>query len=322
VTRNLPPLGALRAFEAAARLESFSRAADEISVTHGAVSHQMRALERALGTALFLRNGRRVALTAAGRHFAERVRAALQDLAEAAQFVRRSEGERAVSVSMLPSFAARWLMPRLGRFMERHPGIAVNIHTSITLVDFQRDDVDLAIRFGSGHWPDLEAHKFMDEEFFPVVSPRFNRGRLPAQPSELGKFQLMRSNDEPWTPWFRAAGVRFKEPHSLIFTDSSLLLQAAVDGRGIALARSGIAADDLRAGKLVRLFDVALPAHGASYLVWPKGKLTPYATLFRDWLLEERRRDITSSNAAPVAAPGLASTRKKNNRLFLSSRSP
>jgi len=213
-------------------------------------------------------------------------------------------------------------MPRLGRFMERHPAIAVNIHTSITLVDFQRDDVDLAIRFGSGHWPDLEAHKFMDEEFFPVVSPRFNRGRLPAQPSELGKFQLMRSNDEPWTPWFRAAGVRFKEPHSLIFTDSSLLLQAAVDGRGIALARSGIAADDLRAGKLVRLFDVALPAHGASYLVWPKGKLTPYATLFRDWLLEERRRDITSSNAAPVAAPGLASTRKKNNRLFLSSRSP
>ena len=322
MTRNLPPLGALRAFEAAARLESFSRAADEISVTHGAVSHQMRALERALGTALFLRNGRRVALTAAGRHFAERVRAALQDLAEAAQFVRRSEGERAVSVSMLPSFAARWLMPRLGRFMERHPAIAVNIHTSITLVDFQRDDVDLAIRFGSGHWPDLEAHKFMDEEFFPVVSPRFNRGRLPAQPSELGKFQLMRSNDEPWTPWFRAAGVRFKEPHSLIFTDSSLLLQAAVDGRGIALARSSIAADDLRAGKLVRLFDVALPAHGASYLVWPKGKLTPCATLFRDWLLEERRRDITSSNAAPVAAPGLASTRKKNNRLFLSSRSP
>jgi LysR family glycine cleavage system transcriptional activator len=219
------------------------------------------------------------------------VRAALQDLAEAAQFVLRSERDRAVSVSMLPSFAARWLMPRLGRFMERHPAIAVNIHTSITLVDFRRDDVDLAIRFGSGHWPDLETHKFMDEEFFPVASPRFNRGRLPKHPSELGKFQLMRSNDEPWTPWFRAAGVRLKEPHSLAFTDSNLLLQAAADGRGIALARSGIAAADLRAGKLVRLFDVAVPANGASYLVWPKGKLSPNAIVFRDWLLEERRRE-------------------------------
>jgi LysR family glycine cleavage system transcriptional activator len=291
MTRSLPPLSTLRAFEAAARLESFSRAADEISVTHGAVSHQIRSLERALGAALFARNGRRVALTTAGRHFAERVRAALQDLAEAAQFVLRSERDRAVSVSMLPSFAARWLMPRLGRFMERHPAIAVNIHTSITLVDFRRDDVDLAIRFGSGHWPDLETHKFMDEEFFPVASPRFNRGRLPKHPSELGKFQLMRSNDEPWTPWFRAAGVRLKEPHSLAFTDSNLLLQAAADGRGIALARSGIAAADLRAGKLVRLFDVAVPANGASYLVWPKGKLSPNAIVFRDWLLAERRRE-------------------------------
>ena len=291
MTRTLPPLSTLRAFEAAARLESFSRAADEISVTHGAVSHQIRALERALGAALFARNGRRVALTSAGRHFAERVRAALEDLAEAAQFVRRAEGERAVSVSMLPSFAARWLMPRLGRFMERHPAIAVNIHTSITLVDFQRDDVDLAIRFGRGQWPDVEAHKFLDEEFFPVASPRFNRGRLPTHPADLGKFQLLRSNDEPWTPWFRAAGVRLKEPHSMVFTDSNLLLQAALDGRGIALARSSIAEADVRAGKLVRLFKLAVPAHGASYLVWPKGRLSPNATVFRDWLLEERRTD-------------------------------
>jgi LysR family transcriptional regulator, glycine cleavage system transcriptional activator len=291
MTRPLPPLSSLRAFEAAARLESFSRAAQEISVTHGAVSHQIRALERALGAALFLRNGRRVVLTMQGRHFAERVRAALQDLAEAAQFVRRSGHDRAVSVSMLPSFAARWLMPRLGRFIERHPAIAVNIHTSGELVDFQRDEVDLAIRFGRGNWPDLELEKFLDEEHFPVASRRFNRGRLPAHPAELGKFQLMRSSDEPWTPWFRAAGVKLKEPQSLVFTDSHLLLQAALDGRGIALARSSLAEADLRARKLVRLFDIAVPAAGASYLVWPKGRLSPNAALFRDWLLEERRRD-------------------------------
>ena len=291
MSAKLPPLSTLRAFEAAARLESFSRAAEEIFVTHGAVSHQVRSLERALGTALFLRNGRRVSLTAAGRHFAERVRAALRDLAEAAQFVRRAGHDRVLTVSMLPSFAARWLLPRMGRFMQRHPAIAVNIHTSLTLVDFQRDEVDLAIRFGRGDWPDLEAQKFLDDEFFPVASPRFNRGRLPARPSDLGKFQLMRSNDELWTPWFRAAGVKLEEPRSPLFSDSSLVLQAAADKRGIALARRTIVEADLQTGKLVRLFDIAVPAAGANYLVWPKGKLSANAALFRDWLLEERQRE-------------------------------
>jgi LysR family glycine cleavage system transcriptional activator len=290
MSAKVPPLGTLRAFEAAARLESFSRAAEEIFVTHGAVSHQIRSLERALGTALFLRNGRRVSLTAEGRHFAERVRAALRDLAEAAQFVRRAERGRALTVSMLPSFAARWLLPRLNRFMERHPAIAVNIHTSLTLVDFQRDEVDLAIRFGRGNWPDLEAEKFLDDEFFPVASPRFNRGRLPARPADLSKFRLMRSDDELWTPWFRAAGVNLEEPRSPIFSDSSLVLQAAADKRGIALARRTIVEADLQAGKLVRLFNIAVPADGANYLVWPKGKLSANAALLRDWLLEERQR--------------------------------
>ena len=175
--------------------------------------------------------------------------------------------------------------------MERHPAIAVNIHTSFTLVDFERDEVDLAIRFGRGNVPDLEAQKFLDDEYFPVVSPRFNRGRLPARPSDLGKFPLMRSNDEPWTPWFRAAGVKLEEPSGSMFTDSSLLLQAAADKRGIALARRTLVEADLHAGKLVRLFDVALPAERATYLVWPKGKLSANAALLRDWLLEERQRE-------------------------------
>src|SRR5438067_7833936 len=180
---KLPPLSALRAFEAAARLGSFSRAAEEISVTHSAVSHQVRALERALGTHLFHRNGRRVALTAAGRHFAERVGAALRDIGEAAQFVRRgSRDSNALTITTLPSFAARWLLPRLGRFMEQHPQIAVTVHTSLNLVDLERDEVDLAIRFGGGRWPGLEAQKFMEDEWFPVASPRFNDGRLPRRP--------------------------------------------------------------------------------------------------------------------------------------------
>src|SRR5579859_2016623 len=203
MTARLPPLTTLRAFEAAARLGSFTRAAEEISVTHGAVSHQVRALERALSTPLFQRNGRRVVLTAAGRHFADRVGAALRDIAEAARFIQRGERDKNIlTISTLPSFAARWLLPRLGRFMEQHPEIAVNVHTSLSLVDLPRDEVDLAIRFGRGDWPGLEAHKFLDDEFFPVASPRFNGGRLPKRPADLAKFTLMRSNDEFWAPWF------------------------------------------------------------------------------------------------------------------------
>lgn len=290
MTAKLPPLTALRAFEAAARLGSFSRAAEEISVTHSAVSHQVRTLERALGTLLFQRNGRRVALTAAGQHFAERVGAALRDIGEAAQFVRRTGRDKNVlTISTLPSFAARWLLPRLGAFMEQHPQIAVTVHTSIALVDLLRDEVDIAIRFGSGNWPGLEAHIFMEDEFFPVASPTFNRGRLPRRPADLANFRLMRSDNELWTPWFRAAGVKLEEPRNAVFNDSALLLQAAVDGRGIALARRSIAEDDIGAGRLVRLFDVAIPADGANYLVWPKGKLSANGALLRDWLLQERK---------------------------------
>ncbi len=292
MTIRLPPLTTLRAFEAAARLESFSRAAEEISVTHGAVSHQVRALERALGIALFQRNGRRVSLTAAGRHFADRVGAALRDIAEAAQFIRRSERDHVLTISTMPSFAARWLLPRMGRFMEQHPEMAISVHTSLSLVDLERDEVDLAIRFGGGDWPGLEAQKFLDDEFFPVASPRFNEGRLPKRPADLAKLRLMRSDDEPWAPWFRAAGLKLDEPRASVFSDSALLLQAALDGRGIALARRSIAEDDLRTGTLVRLFNVALPAHGANYLVWPKGRLSANAVLLRDWLLEERQRGV------------------------------
>lgn len=286
---RLPPLTTLRAFEAAARHGSFSRAAEEISVTHSAVSHQVRALERSLGTALFHRNGRRVVLTEAGRNFAARVGAALRDIGEAAQLLRRGDRDKNVlTITTLPSFAARWLMPRLGRFMEQHPKIDVNLHTSLALVDLERDGVDLAIRFGKGEWPGLEAVKFLDDEMFPVASPRFNRGRLPARPAELAKFRLMRSDDEPWAPWFRAARVKIDEPRSHIFSDSAFLIQSAVDGRGIALVRRSIAEDDLRAGRLVRIFDISAAAHGANYLVWPKGKLSPNAALLRDWLLEVR----------------------------------
>jgi LysR family glycine cleavage system transcriptional activator len=280
----------LRAFEAAARLESFSRAADEIRVTHGAVSHHVKTLEGYLGMALFVRHGRRVSLTNDGRILADRVRAALRDIGAAVDFLRRGERDNRLTVSMLPSFAARWLLPRLGRFIAKHPAITVNVHASLALADFERDEVDMAIRFGRGDWPDVDTDRFMDDEFFPVASPRFNRGRLPVRPSELAKLRLLTSDGEPWTPWFRAAGVKLDEPSGPNFNDSGLAVQAAIDGRGITLARRSIADADLAAGTLVRLFDVAIPASGATYLVWPRGKPSAKVTVFREWLLEEKRR--------------------------------
>lgn len=292
MVRRLPSLNGLRAFEAAARLESFSRAAEEIHVTHGAVSHQVKALEEQAGVPLFARNGRKVALTADGRALADRVRAALRDISEAMESVARRDRGNQLTVSMLPSFAARWLMPRLGRFMEKHPDIAVNVHASLAMVDFARDGVDMAVRFGRGGWSNVGAEKFMDDERFPVASPRLNRGKLPTRPAELAKFRLLSTDDEPWTPWFRRVGVKLPEPKGPMFNDAAMMVQAAVDGRGIAFARRSISEGDLAAGNLVRLFDIAVKAEESYYLVWPKGKPPAKVLAFRDWMFAEKKRRL------------------------------
>jgi len=287
---RLPPLSSLRAFEAAARLESFSRAAEEIHVTHGAISHQVKALEDLVGVPLFARNGRRVKLSAEGKALADRFRAVLRDINDAMESVARRDRGKQLTVSMLPSFAARWLMPRLGRFMQKHPDIAVNVHASLALADFARDGVDIAVRFGRGGWPNVASEKFMDDERFPVASPRLNRGRLPARPADLAKFRLLSTDDEPWAPWFKAACLKFPEPDGAIFNDAAMMVQAAVDGRGIAYARKSISEGDLAAGNLIRLFDIAVKANESYYLVWPKGKSEAKVLAFRDWMIAEKKR--------------------------------
>jgi len=288
---KLPPLSSLRAFEAAARLESFSRAADELYVTHGAVSHQVKALEEFLGTSLFTRSGRRVSLTSEGKFFADRVRAALRDIGDAVESVSQQHRANRLAISVLPSFAARWLMPRLGRFMERHPELEVHLHASPALVDFTREDIEIAIRFGRGNWPNVEKEKFMNDEYFPVCSPRFNQGHLPKEPKDLAKCRLLRSDQEPWMPWFQAAKLQLPEPRGPEFNDSAMTVQAAIAGQGVALSRRSLAENDLIAGNLVRLFDVAIPALGSYYLVWRKGS-TPSANFlaFRTWLFAEKKR--------------------------------
>ncbi|MGZ5111592.1 MAG: transcriptional regulator GcvA [Usitatibacter sp.] len=290
MARRLPPLSALRPFEAAARLESFSRAADELHITHGAVSHQVRALEEHLGAPLFARHGKRVALTAAGRVFAERVRGALEEIAQAAESLSTRRDDR-LTVSVLPSFASRWLMPRLIRFMDAHPKVEVNVIATTVLANFAADEVDIAIRFGPGPWPPLVCEKFLEDEYFPVASPRLNRGKLPKTPRELLGLGIIREDRDYWKAWFEKAGVPIEEARAArgpIFNDSTYALQAAARGEGIALARRSIVAEDLESGTLKRLFDIAVPSRERYWFVSPKETAeTPKVKAFRKWVKAE-----------------------------------
>jgi len=287
---RLPSLGALRVFEAAARYESFSRAATELFVTHGAVSHQMRTLENELGVPLFERRGKRVMLTHAGRAYADRVREALDQIAQATHQLRAGNRDNRLAISTMPSFAARWLTPHIGTFIERHPELEVELFSSPALVDFGREEMDVALRMGSGNYPGLYVEKLLDDVFFPVCSPSFNGGRLPRTVAEMATMTLLRSEGEDWEPWFEAAGVSgFVEPRGgLMFQDSSLLLQAAAAGQGIALIRPTLAFNELLAGRVVRLFETTTPCPWNYYFVCPHSALqTPKMQAFRAWLLPE-----------------------------------
>ena len=290
MARRLPPLSALRPFEAAARLESFSRAAEELHLTHGAVSHQVRALEEHLGTPLFARHGKRVALTAAGRTFAERVRAALDEIARAADGLRARREDR-LTVSVLPSFASRWLMSRLIRFMDAHPNVEVNVIASTALANFAADEVDVAIRFGVGPWPPHVCEQFLDDEYFPVASPKGKRGKLPKTPRELLKLGIIREDRDYWAQWFEAAGVSMAEAVTArgpIFNDSTYSLQAAARGEGIALARRSIVGEDLERGTLKRLFDITVPSRERYWFVSPKETADmAKVKAFRAWVKAE-----------------------------------
>ncbi len=298
--RRLPPLSALRPFEAAARLESFSRAAGELHLTHGAVSHQVRALEEHLGVALFARHGKRVTLTSTGRAFSERIRGALEEIAQAADGLR-ARREDQLSVSVIPSFASRWLMPRLIRFMDANPKIAITVNATIALADFLSDEVDIAIRFGAGPWPALACEKFLADEIFPVASPKWNGGRLPRTPRELLGARIIREDRDDWNRWFKAAGVSLEDPIAgPNFNDSTYALQAAARGEGIALARRSIVAEDLERGALKRLFDVALPSASSYWFVSPKDTVaTPKAQAFRAWVRAELAAGPTRSLLLP-----------------------
>ena len=306
---RLPPMQALRAFEAAARTKSLTRAAESLNLTHGAISHQIKSLEADFGVPLVARAGRGIRLTDEGERFATRVRAALSELSDAVREVSEQSNPRQLRVSVMPSFAARWLLPRIGRFLAAHPDIDLDVRSNFALVDFRRDDVDAAIRWGGGDYPGIVTEHLMDDHYFVVCSPHLAGGRLPKRPADLAGFTLLRSDDESWQRWFEAAGLDWPEPtRGPIFNDASHLMQAAVEAQGIALARSSLIGNDLVNGVLVRLFDITVQAPQRYFLVYPsRVAQSPKLLEFRKWLLEEiaaeqRRPELLTGEKKPGGA--------------------
>lgn len=292
--RRLPPLNALKAFEAAARSESCTRAAEELCVTQGAVSQQVRALETALGIKLFIRERQRLVITEAGREYLAVVRDALDRIAVGTERLVQRQTSGVLTVSTSPDFAAKWLVHRLDQFVEAHPDVDLRVSATLHHVDFAREDVDIAVRHGDGNWPGLDVVRLCSEQLFPVCSPKLVSGRNRiTQASDLLKFPLLRLDDwKTWSRWFDAAGVADPVARGPVLNRASMLIDAAVNGQGIALARSVLAAWDLISGRLVKPIDVSLRVSKTYWIVCPKAtSALPKIMTFRGWLLAEVAND-------------------------------
>ena len=301
--RRLPPLNALKAFEAAARHGSFTKAAAELCVTQGAVSHQVKALEDTLRVRLFQRLRQRLVITDAGRTYLEVVRDAFDRLALGTERLQRRQNAGTLTVTTSPDFAAKWLVHRLGRFAEAHPNIELRVSASMHHVDFAQEDIDMAVRHGDGHWPGLHVTRLFAEEWlFPVCSPKLMRGRGGLHtPADLRRHTLLHVNDRRlWTRWLAHAGVADAVPEGPILNHMSLALDAAADGQGVAMARTALAAWDLAAGRLVRPFAPALHADFGYWIVCPQASADlPKIAIFRAWLLAEAAAEPKRAPSSP-----------------------
>jgi LysR family transcriptional regulator, glycine cleavage system transcriptional activator len=307
--RSLPPLNALKSFEAAARHQSFTRAADELCVTQGAVSHQVKALEYELGLKLFNRERQGLVITDAGHHYLAVVRDAFDRIALGTERLLQREQSGVITVSISPDFAAKWLVNRLGRFAQAYPDIELKVSATMHHVDFAREDIDLAIRHGAGNWVGLDAVNLCAEKLFPVCGPALLGGRRGIySPEDVLQFPLLHLNDRrDWSRWLEAAGASGEGLlHGPILNHASMLIDAAIDGQGIALARTTLAAADLINGRLARPFQTTLPLKNTYWIVCPKAtSALPKIIAFRDWLLAEAAADAQRLDRTRVkrAAP-------------------
>lgn len=312
----VPPLSALRTFEVAARHLSFTKAAAELHVTQGAVSQQIKQLEAALGFALFHRTPRALTLTEKGEALAETAQRAFRRLFDKIEELRQPEEGGILTVSVSPSLAVKWLIPRLGRFYQRHPEVDLRIRPDPMVIDLlaESDSVDMAVRFGQGPFTDLVAVPFMHETVFAVASPDLlAKGPPLRHPRDLRHHTLLHSDSvrlevnsmANWEVWLTLLNVTDVDPGlGPTFPSSYMLLQAAIHGQGVALTWAALADDDLRAGRLVRLFDRAIEGSMSYFALTTQAAARKAKVIaFRDWLVEEGRSFTHGSAAVAQDVP-------------------
>ncbi|NKJ50915.1 transcriptional regulator [Burkholderia sp. SG-MS1] len=288
--KPIPPLTALRCFEAVARLGGVTLAARELHVTHSAVSQQIRVLEDAMGVALFVREARGLRLTDEGRLYALDIRAALHDITQATRRAQARPQESELVISTLPSFAQHWLVPRLPSFREAHPYYRVRLLTSLQVEDFRQSAADIGIRMGQGHWPDVAQQKLFDDDMLVVAAPHFALspgGRLPVSAEDVVACPLISSPDAQWADWCHAAHVAPPPAEAVVLSanDSNIAIGAVLLGQGIALERRSLVAHALAQGALVQITTIRVPYRYPYWLVWQQREtLKAGQTHFAQWI--------------------------------------
>ncbi|MEM7403719.1 MAG: transcriptional regulator GcvA [Pseudomonadota bacterium] len=293
MSRELPPLTALRAFEAAARHLSFTKAAHELHVTQAAISHQVKGLEQHLGVKLFRRLTRRLLLTDEAQSLLPVVQQSFDNISAAAERLSAASRHGALDVMLRPFFAARWLSHRLNRFWAEYPGITLRLHHSTGAPDLARSEVDVAVRWGLGNWPQVECELLLPAKVAPVCGPSLLNGSKPLRkPNDLRHHTLLHEDDfDLWHKWLTDVGATgVNASQGPIIDDTNVRIQAAMDGQGLALAPLSLLRDDIATGRLVTPFDYALDDL-AYFIVYPPGALEqPKVLAFRNWLLAEARQ--------------------------------
>ncbi|MBD3641914.1 MAG: transcriptional regulator GcvA [Marinobacter sp.] len=292
--RRLPPLNALKTFEASARNKSFSGAAEELFVTASAVSHQVKTLENYLGVELFNRSKRKVTLTPQGEQYLVSVRHAFDEMEMATHRLSVNQGTSVVQISVAPNFLTRWLMPKMSRFRELYPDVELQISASLGLLDFNRSSTDMAVYYGDGEWDDIEVHFLRKVMLVPVCSPRLLEGDIPlSEPADLCHHTLIYVSKRKWEwdSWLKQAGVEFLTPRSSMQLSSGQLTTAAAqENLGVALADPTLITREIKGGSLVVPFNIQLNTKKAFYLVYRKHRpLTRGMEVFKDWLMDEMR---------------------------------
>ena len=301
MARWLPSLNAMRAFEAAARHLSFTRAAEELHVSQGAISHHVKTLEEQLDLKLFDRRPGGLALTEAGAAYLPVLRDAFDRLARGTADITQRRSANILTVSVSPNFATRWLVHRLGDFAAAHSDIDLRISAAMEHIDFAMGDLDVAVRHGDGHWPALHVTPLIREEVYPVLSPSLlERGPALNEPNDLRHYTLLHDvSSRGWSAWLDKVGAdKVDAEKGPFFNMTSLALDAAVTGQGVALARRALATQDLLAGRLLRPFGISLKSDRGYFIVCPEASADiPKIVRFREWLLAENQRDIKKLNA-------------------------